>query len=270
MPESTDLAALAEWAAEHTEDVVRPWQVVDGVVVAAVPPGWDLRSVDVDRTLPYPRRRSGTVTLITVTSLIDFLKRHADDAACCYVDPQSLRFVAVLNDHYEEAGWRDHRAVLQLEATPAWLRWSGANRTMLDQEAFAELVEDGLAEIVTPDGADVLELAQSMHATTAAKFRSDRRLANGRVQLEYVEEVDARAGADGSMVIPSEIVLAVSPFAGSEPVEVRARLRYRLHGGKLTLGIVLNQPEQVVWTALEHEAERVSTETGVLVVWGQP
>lgn len=131
---------------------------------------------------------------------------------------------------------------------------------MQNQEGFAEHIEGGLEEIVTPDAADMLEIAQSFHAVSAATFRSQKRLASGEQQFQYDEELTATAGKTGNLTVPTTILLAVAPFIGEERYKLTARLRFRLSGGKLTLGYILDRPDAVVRDALEGVAERLAAE----------
>lgn len=240
-----------------------------------VPPGYRHELLDVDRFNPKPSRRKRNVTLTRTSALVGYMRRHVDNAldggpddTTLYVDPDIPGVVAILDD---TAGWRDDKATLRWQPTDGWLRWIEASGKMLDQDAFANLIEDGLTEIAKPAGADLLELAQSIHATTDARFSSDRRLVSGQVQLSYVENVNATAGADGKMLIPNEIVLVLAPFEGAAPRQITARLRYRVAGGKLLLGVVLNQPNQFLLDAVDAEVQAIiEAHPGVLTVWGKP
>jgi uncharacterized protein YfdQ (DUF2303 family) len=278
--DSSGVQAAIDLALEHgRQDADDLAPNLRGQHVAA---GNDYQIVDLQPYADAPRRAAGIVQLVTTDSLVTYLHRHTrpeaingsvDDQRCSlYVDLPNFTAITVLNDHsYDGPGWRDDRATLKWQPTPGWQRWAGVDRKMLQQDEFSELIEDGLTEIATPSGADLLELAQSIRATTSANFRSDRRLQNGRVQLTYVEEVDARAGADGQMEIPADITLVLAPFQGAEPVTVKARLRYRVTGGKLTLGIILNNPDIVLADAVDRELSLIrSVHPHVMVVLGRP
>lgn len=245
-----------------------PTQIGTGLSVF-IPPGFTHEIVDTQGFQATPSRRVRTVTLTRTAALVDYLKRFSTDADCTlYVNAGLPGVVGVLDD---ADGWRDDRVTLQWQTTQAWARWQSASGKMLDQEAFADLIEEGLTEIAAPTGADLLELAQSIHATTAAKFSSDRRIVNGQVQLSYVEEINASAGRDGKMMIPAQITLVIAPFEGATPATITARLRYRIAGGKLALGIVLNQPTEFLLNAVDSEVQTIrEAHPNVLTVWGQP
>lgn len=225
-----------------------------------VPEGATLTIPDVSRFRDRPRRKSGTYRPATVDAFVSYTTRHHDaEHTTVWVHPTSGRVVAVFDDHSPtDAAWREHTAALSLQVTPEWAYWKGHDGQMLSQEQFAEHIEGGLDEIVEPDAATMLEIAQSFHATTAAQFRSSTRLASGEQRLQYDEEVKAAAGASGDLTVPTMFLLAIAPFVGEEPYKVAARLRFRVNRGALTLGYRLDRPDAVVRDALEKIADRLA------------
>jgi uncharacterized protein YfdQ (DUF2303 family) len=191
-----------------------------------------------------PDRRAGTVAVHTPQSLVDYAKRHLDsDGSTLWGDVDAARITVVLNDHGPSAGhlpdWGDHRAVLALKASPEWSAWTAINEKWLTQEQLAEFLEEHLAEIVRPDGSDLLEVARTFQATVGATFRRAQSLHSGQVQLTWQEDGEAKAGSSGQMEVPREFTVALRPFAGTDPVEVTGMFRYRVTQGQLALGIRL-------------------------------
>lgn len=206
-----------------------------------------------------PERKTGVYHPATVEAFIAYVDyQQIADATTVWVHPTSGLVTAVLDDNGGEAGYGQHRAVLQLHPTPEWVYWEAQDKQMVSQELFAEHIEGGLEEIVTPDAAEMLEIAQSFHAASSAAFRSSTRLATGEQRLQYDEEVKATAGATGELTVPTTILLAVAPFVGEERYKITARLRFRLNGGRLTLGYILDRPESVKRDALEGIASRIA------------
>ncbi len=210
-------------------------------------------------------------------SLAQYLNVHRTEGTTLYADSDDFTVTAVINDHAaESAGHRDHRARLELEQTPGCLRWVGAHGKYLKQEQFAQLIEDGITEIADPDGATLLEVVQTIHSTNNATFRSGIRLQSGQVQFSYVENIDARAGAQGDIEIPEIITLVFEPFYGSEPIQVTARLRYRINQGELALGVWLIRHVEEIRKAFDTEVASLTgmTETpaaeGLVALVGSP
>lgn len=248
-----DAEAIIEFAKEHAE--VKRLTDQDYHEVFAVPHGFRIETVDLEPFGARPARKRGKVTLHTGDAFAGYVNHHKiSDATALYADVEARRIVAVLDDHISgdtSAGWGEHRAVLALRHTPEWKAWADRNGRLMSQVQFAEHVEDNILDIVEPAGADLLELAQTFQATTKVAFKSSQRLSSGEQQLTYVEEVDAKAGAKGDIVIPAEFVLALAPFEGCDTYRVTARLRYRINGGELAIGYVLNRPEDVVRDAFD-------------------
>lgn len=222
-----------------------------------------------------PRRPMGTRTFFTAHDFSEFLgsRLDRDPKPTIWADVSARRIVAVLNDDSPDGavpGWRDSRAQLQLRTTPAWDRWAAHNGAIGSQEDFAGLIEEGLGEIVSPDGSTLLEIAQTMQGTTSATWRSAARLHNGQVQVAYIEEVEAHAGAQGELTIPQEFELALIPFEGSDAFRVLARLRYRLAKGKLSIGYQLDRPQEILLQAVRDVTQAISDMTDLPVWEGQP
>jgi uncharacterized protein YfdQ (DUF2303 family) len=245
------------------ELLAKPEEIGEGLYSILVPAGAQHQVLDindkVERLGAAPKRTHGTVAPQTVDDLARYVQRHDDtDATTVWVDAEGRAVVAVLNDHAAKAaGWGDHRAVLTLKLTPEWQRWGRHDGAYLGQEDFAEHIELGLIEIVEPDSAHMLEIAQHIEGTKTAEFQGGHRLQSGAVAIQYVETVAARAGARGDLEIPSRFKLAIAPFLGEQPVEMWARFRYRIRGDKLVLGYVLERPDEVIRQSVDDIAQRL-------------
>lgn len=253
--------------------LAEPRLLVPGTPVSVVvPKGAEHRVVRVaaaDREFEAaPLRARGTYRPATVAALIDVVKRHHDpDTTTVWVHPDNGSVIAVFNDNTSaEPAWRDHRAQLNLTVPPEWKHWASRDGQLIGQVEFAEHIEDGLAEIVEPVAADMLEIAQTFHAHTDAQFRSSNRLHSGEVRIQYDESTTASAGKSGEMQIPETFKLAIAPFLGEERYAVQARLRHRVAGGNLKLGYKLDRPDVVVRHALDKIAELLSKEFPSVVI----
>lgn len=240
------------------------------VYSVVVPNGGSVRVLDTDRFLSSPRRKEGAVALLDAESFAAYVNRHETDDSLLYADPVHHTVTAVLNDHGTGAGWRDHRAVLALARTTAWERWRSRSGLVGEQEKFAEHIEDSMADIAEPPAADLLELAQSFQATTKASFAQGMKLANGQRQFAYEETVDAKAGEKGRLTIPAEFLVVVAPFEGAEASTIAARLRYRLREGTLSIGYVLDRPEDFERAAFDATLAAIRVNTTATVLLGTP
>lgn len=252
-----------------------PVELVEGQDYAVVvPPGGRVERIvnDLDQYRDHPRRKTGSVTVHTATSLVAYLAKHGRDETEVWADVTASRVVAVVNAHAttEAAGWGDHRAVLQLHKTPSWQAWLRLNGQLVDQIAFAEHLQDRSVDIVSPDSATMLEIAQTFSANRRVGFDSSQRLSSGEVQLRWHEDIDAKAGRKGDIAIPETFELALQPYEGSQIYKVRARLRYRINDGRLSIGYALERPDDVLRAAFTDMTDEIGTESGRDVWHGVP
>lgn len=230
-----------------------------------LPPGYRLEIPDPTahdyKLRDRPRRKTGVFRPATVDSFLSYVHEHQTEGTTVWVQPYGPEIVALLNGHEAvpgEPGWADHQARLTLTPTPEWKRWTAADGMLMGQEVFAELLEDGLGEIADPDGATLLEIAQTMHGAVNASWRSAIRLATGAVKMAYDEEATARAGKTGDLEVPTAFRLVLAPYEGEEAVLLDARLRWRMNGGTLRLGFKLDNPQRELRQCVQRIHDRIS------------
>lgn len=248
-----------------------------------VPDGSRLQTIDLeeleDKLAPRPRRKTGTVHVQEAESFIAYIGKHRIADTEVYGDAVRRQLVGVINAHGEsepsennegEGGHRDHRVQLELVHSDEWKIWTDRNAKWMDQIQFAEHLEDNGLQVVYPDAATMLEIAQHFHAAPSGSFRSAQRLSSGEVSLQYEEQVNAKAGELGDIEIPTVFTLALRPFVGSEAVEVDARFRYRIRQGQLTLSYALLNTQQIVHDAFNGIVATVRNSIEPPVYVGRP
>lgn len=245
------------------------------VVSVPLPEGWTAQVTDTEQWATTPRRAKGTVHVHDADSFARAVRQRAMvDEVAVYADEDRKQLVAVLNDDLvgtdgvQVPDWRDYRVELQLRPRPEWTHWRKIDGEYVDQETFAEHIEHGLPELVQPAAAEALEIAQTFQANVSARFKQGSRLRDGAQQFTYDEEIDATAGQGGLLTIPQELVIRVAPYFGADAVDVRARFRFRLRSGQLTLGYLLDRPDEVERTAFNHVASTVVESLGLVVLAG--
>lgn len=264
----TSIAGLAE-AAAGAEQLD-----LGGYYVIASTDG-ELHRIDLtgDEWRDQPKRKAGTTTVRDVASFAEYWGKHATlGASEIYANRESCTVTAVLDAHTAaEARWGKHRLVLGLRFSEAFKAWTQHDGRAMDQETFAEFLEDNRADIHTPPAAEMLEIASSLQASTKAEFAQATSLANGQRKLSYVEDTTAKAGTRGDLVIPTELVLAVQVFDGATVADrVTARFRYRISNGKLSLHYKLDRPADVISSAFEGVINEVTGACTATVLRGSP
>jgi uncharacterized protein YfdQ (DUF2303 family) len=241
-----------------------------------VPPNYSTKDITelVEKAQPTPSRKRGTMVVKDVASLLAYCddQATANGAASTgylYADPDKRSITAVFNDHKgAAAGWRDHRAEFKAEFTPEFDNWLRNNKQPKDQSAFAEFIEDNMADLAGSDAQVLLDVATTLQAKTDINFSSAKRLQNGQVQLQYVETINATAGAAGALEIPKEFTLGLRIFKNGEGYKLKARLKYRLNAGGVKFCYELDRPERSVEDAFAGYVAQVRETSGYRVLVG--
>jgi len=247
----------------------------DGPIAAVyrLPEGYKTEVIDMEAwrapLRPGPRRKSGAYTVTDVASFLAYFAKHASDTAETWVGEQQI--TSVLDAHGDDPRWEGHKLVLRLQHSPEWTRWVNASGKWFGQQAFAEFLEDSAADVVSPDAATMLEVAQSLQATVKADFKSSFRTSDGQRGFRYEETTTAKAGSKGELEIPEKLGLLLRVFLGQDPVTVSARFRYRLSDDGLRLGVVLDRVPELLEAARDQVVVQIAdgTDRG-LVLRGQP
>ncbi len=238
-------------AAARLGVVATKLETVGSVAIYATPScdgGVSLQTISLENGLSVPVRKRGTVQVFDAASFNLILEANEGGNATIYInrDANAPAIVAVLNGNGEHGpGWGDFRAEIVFRFTSQWLKWKAIDGRMMPQLQFAEFIEDNLGDIVSPAGADMLEIAQYLSATRSVDFKSALRLSSGQIQFQNIESVDAKVGA-GQTAIPETITLGIAPVFGLPPFKVDARFRYRIVDGRLQLGVKLQRVEDIM------------------------
>lgn len=230
----------------------------------------------IEKAVPAPRRKHGTVQLCDLASFNVFVADQGDpNTTYIYASPDARTLTAVMNDHSKlnqeldfGAGWRDLRAVFQAELSREFSTWLKKDKAPMDQEEFAIFLEDNIADVYEPSGESLLATALTLQAKTEVNFSSHRRLDNGQVQLTYSETIEARAQG-GSIEIPREFTIGLRLFKNGDGYKVRARLKYRLLSGKVKFWYELDRAENAIEDAFQAYIDQ-ARENGFTVLLGKP
>ncbi len=198
-------------------------------------------------TLPLaPARPFGSYQFDDVRDFARWVRARGVGRASLWAEKG--RITAVINDlapfgspEADEAvaGWADLRATLTMRHTPAWDRWSKVNRQFVSQDAFADLIELGIAEIVDPPASLLIDLVNDFHATAETTFTSAMDDSTGTARLAWTDLVDGRSRT-GEIIAPTKLTLFLAVYEGTEPMRVEVRFRFRLDRAtkKVSFGVV--------------------------------
>lgn len=261
---------------QHIDGEGRFVLMPDGLVVDL-----DRKRFDDDRSraaLKRPERQQGTYQVEDADSFLSVWGKYYVEESEVWADRAASTITAIFNAYTESDGtaeggtnWRDHRAVLTLRKTAQWSAWEKISGQPMRQTAAAEFIEDRSLDFVSPDGATMLEVAQSIQAAKGVKFESTKRLATGETTLEYRETTEATAGKRGNLAIPDVVHILLQPYEGGPAYDMEARFRYRISDGDLALILVLTRPEDVLRAAFSEVVDKIGAGIGgTPVVYGLP
>lgn len=225
-----------------------------------------------DVYLDVPRRKRGTVQVRDVASFAEYWRKHHDAASEVYADRERRTVTAVLDAHAADVpGWGQHRLVLALTYSEALKAWLDRDGKLMDQEHFAEFLDDQRADIREPSAAEMLEIAQTIQGTSKVDWQAGHRLVDGQRRIGYVETNTASAGQKGEIAIPTQITIGVQVFDGSAVAHaLTARFRHRIDGGRLRLMYKLDRPADVVTAAFDGVVAELGEACSATVLRGTP
>jgi uncharacterized protein YfdQ (DUF2303 family) len=221
-----------------------------------------------------PHRKKATVAVLDAGSFIEYYSLFSDSHSRVFADETKAQVLAVLDYHgtgENAPRWGQHRVRLDLRHSEEWKAWTGHNGQShkMSQLEFAEFIEDNAPDIKEPNAATMLEMARSLQAKTDVDFSSAVRTNNGQVQLKYTENIKGTYGS-GNVEIPEEFLIQIPVYVGTERVPIRARLRYRLLSGKLSIWYDLLRADEIARVAFLNVLGAIKEGLKVTVINGTP
>lgn len=245
----------------------------------AVPKSHELKSIDNEALLEHPRRIKAAATLADAESFITYVVSHAQEhtAVWCTFNPvnYALSFEAVLDEHGESPGWRQHRATFTPRLSVEWNTWQKAHATPMGQLAFAEFIEANEKDIAGgpgfPSSLDMQKMATAFEANADNRFKSKIRTASGGIELQFVNTDDEATVERMKLFERFQIGLPVfwsMPEKGKAvpawPIE--ARLKYRVAEGAVRFHYELIRADLVHQLAALDLIDKVRTGLGNTVL----
>lgn len=244
----------------------------EGEASVMLPPG---HSIEYLRRPTAPFRKKGTIKMMDAESFIHYWgEQKSTIGSRIYGSLEPAQFLAVFNDHAEDADWKDYRALYVLKHSKEWLTWLKANKNDFNgNEAFAVWLEDNSVDIAEPDPAKMMDIALNLRVKQSQGFSNAVRLQDGNIQFAYSNVVEGSAANEaGSIVIPEIFKISIPVFEGLQAPKytLEARFRYRLQSGALTIRYELVRPHKVVEQAFKDLVTKIEAETKATVLFGTP
>lgn len=235
-----------------------------------VPDGYKLE--DLELFDDNPRRIRQKVLTHTARSFCKYVKEFKTETTVIFANKSAQAFEAHLEYHdsvEQTASWNGHKVTYTCPIDLRWKTWTGSDGKSMSQVEFARFIENNLPDIVSPSGSDMLTISKALQAKKSVDFKSDQRLSNGDIQFTYNETTTATSGA-GSLEVPEEFTLGIPVYEGGQAYEVKARLRYRINEGKLSMWYELIRPERMQEDAFQNVMDEITKATdGILTFEAQ-
>lgn len=239
-----------------------------GIPAVILPEGYELHMLE--QTLAAPARKRGTTTLNDAESFVAVVNDQKSDHTRLFSTINPPTFTAVFNHIGAGPGWGDHRARYNAPLSPEWKAWTGMDGAHKSQVELAQFIENNLVDVVTPDGATLLEICRTLEAKKKVNFASAIRLSDGSHQFTYEEDVQGSA-QKGQLKVPEEFVIGIPVFENGAKWQLSVRLRFRIaDGGRLTLWIELIRPHKTIEAAVAELRKQIADETKLSIINGTP
>jgi uncharacterized protein YfdQ (DUF2303 family) len=241
--------AAADLGRRDSERALQPYDLdpSSALVVSKILGDERVVVTDLEHHLDSPNRARGTVAIHDPGDFARYVQRIAEPVTTTvWADIDRGTVTALLDDHHKDGpGWRSHTVRLDLQSDPDWEAWTKRDNTLYAQVVFAEFLEQQMHTVTRPAAADIYEVATTLQAKRNITYASSVRLKSGDVKFTFNEETAAKAGQKGELEIPDEFTLRLAPFAYTSPVELTAKLRYRIEEGQLKIGYKLLRPAEI-------------------------
>lgn len=239
--------------------LAEPRGLPDGATYAVVPHCYKIERLTDPTELPAYVKQ--TVRAENFKSFAEYFNAFKTEDSRIFASRLGHNVIGVIDYHKPQGPARRNAHVVRYDAPLSleWRRWTAIDGKLLEQEAFALFIEENVLDIREPASADVLEVSRDLAIKRKADFKQVQRLQSGVVDFSYVEQDEAHTS--GKLEVPTEIVLGVPVYFGGDAWRVTCFLRYRLHEGRLLLGVQIHRREYVEQEAFEAMVAQIDSLT---------
>ncbi|MDE8035313.1 YfdQ family protein [Actinobacillus equuli subsp. equuli] len=221
----------------------------------------DFEIKSLEHLQPTPNRIRQAVTVSTSQSLIDYTNKFKIAGTAIFCDLDSLNVKTIFDYHAnpQAARWGDHTASYTCPHSKDWKAWTGKNKSAMSQIEFAQFIENNIHCVASEgnvvSGTELLAMVLTFEETRKSEFKSVQRLQDGTMSFAFTDE---KSGG-GKTRLPEEIILGLQPFHNGDYYQIKARIRYRIKDGLLTLWYELINPEKVIEDAFNTTIENLKS-----------
>lgn len=232
---NSDMSAVIDTARKSVEHTT--FKTEYGDTVAVVPDDYSLITIDETINPALSEHVIEDFTVIEKQSFIEYINLFKGDSSILTAVPEKAKMTSTLDYHGQSDGDKAktnhcrHTVDFKMAFDPYWERWREIDGMRLSQVDFAYFVEEMLHTIASPNGADLLEMAENLKINRGVVFKSGKRLADGTMNVQYTEEDEAKSNG-GNVTVPEDITIVSAMYMFGKKVEIKAKLRYRFEKGE--------------------------------------
>lgn len=224
----------------------------------------EIKIKDLEEFANAPYRLKAAEQFIDAGSFATYVNRFATNDTLLFGSVSKKTVTAQIDYHGVGApSWRTHTATLQSIATPEWNAFTSASGKWFKQLEFAEFLEQWNHVVISPDAAELSEVALNLEGSVDGRFAAKINRFNGSVTFNFQEETTT-----GQVRVPTQIVIAVCPFHHSPLQDVRVLLRFRINDGHPIFQIVIPNAPLIEEESLKQLFASVEGSTGKPVLVG--
>ncbi len=278
------------------------------VPVLILPDGRTATSIQpfIDEIRDHPKRRKGTSAMQDLDSFVAMTNRFKSDFSAvfgtCNAESADLSLTTVFDYHDPSENkdgiprFMDHKCIYRFPVSDEWKAWMSMNDNWLDQNQFAEFLEEHIIDVAAPPAFDskpdmtefdkhllnlvstleskftgpsgILELSRGLIIRTEEKFESRQKLSTGELSITFSNEHRDEQG--GKLKVPDLFLINIPVFKNGANYLIPVRLRFRKDGAKLVWKFLLHRTELIVNHAFEEGCAKVKDETKLPLFIGYP
>lgn len=249
----------------------------------------DLKNI-IDHWRDKPERIVGVARMQSPESFAELVERQKNAATALFCDMASNPSLTAVIDYHgtgAKAKWANHRIHYAFPLSDEWKFWQSIMvKGRLNQEEFAYLIEDRIADVVKAkeDGpeielakmmevaiatpAELLTLSRGLQIRVAQVVKEARNVGTGADQIVFEETHEGEGG--GPLKVAGMFILSIPIFAGDEPARIPVRLRYRVIERKTIWIPQLYRPDLILRETVQRAAEKAAATTKLPLFYGSP
>jgi hypothetical protein len=308
--------AVAEIVKKHIAPTVVPLTVPDegSAAVLVLPDGLGLRAHDIkpylDAYRKNPEFRKGTARLQDLASLVAYVNRFKNEDSALFADRNmAAPAITGIIDYHDAVNSLDgvvdteakarfayHRANYAFPLSDEWKAWKTADGTLMDQQAFAEFLEDRIGDVMMPPDLNhapldddkeaklanlvgllggafaspsrLMELSRGLAVRVSETVKQATTLSSGEMQIQYTAAHQDEQGQP--LKVPTLFLVAIPVFRSGALYQIAIRLRYRVSGGSVKWCCQMYRPDKVFEHAFDEACVVARDGTALPLFMGCP